>query len=173
MSGENLAFEHFFAHSGEADAGLATALALEVSTGDKSIWTAFHPMQVARIGILITVATNYDTLTASAVVAFDRRVTYGSDTGRVEMARLTIPDAKVAGTVIYVDIPNGDGNDNGEVNAGGQVVSEVVTAGTGGGSIAGDWQPFIVWVPRGLHPTNNVDGNSVITLINDTTTTQI
>lgn len=173
MAGEAFAYEHIFTHPGEADAGLPTALALEAATGDKSIWTAFHPMQVSRVGILITVATDYDTQSAAAVVAFDRRVTYGSDTGRVEMARLTIPDATAAGTVIYVDVPNGQDNDSGEVLAGGQVVSEVVTQGAGGGSIAGDFQPFICWQPLAVHPTNNVNGSSVVTLINDTTTTQV
>ncbi len=168
-----LEFQHFFAHSGEARAGHASDLALEVGTGDKSIWDAFHPMQVMRVGVLITVAVNYDTQTAATVVAFDRRVTYGSDTGRVEMGRLTIPDAAVAGAVYYLDIPNAEGNDSGEVIAGGQVVSEVVTAGTGGGSIAGDFQPFITWVPRPLAPGNNLNGNSVVTLIKDVTTTQV
>ena len=173
MAGENLTYEHFFAHSGEADAGLATALALEVATGDKSIWTAFHPMQVSRVGVLVTVTTNYDTLITTTVVAFDRRVTYGSDTGRVEMGRVSIGNAVKAGTVIYLDIPNGADNDNGEVIAGGQVVSEVVTAGTGGAAIAGDFQPFICWQPRSLQPANNADGVAVVTMVNDTTTVQV
>lgn len=173
MSGEALVFEHMFAHSGQADAGLATALAIEVATGDKSIWTAMHPMQVSRVGILVTVTIDYDTLVTACVVAFDRRVTYGSDTGRVEMGRVTIPNGTKSGTVIYLDIPNGADNDNGEVMAGGQVVSEVVTAGTGGGAIAGDWQPFVCWQPMSLQPANNVDGVGVVTLVQDVTTVQV
>ena len=53
------------------------------------------------------------------------------------------------------------------------MVCETITAGTGGGSIAGAWQPFVCWVPMALQPANNKDGNGVVTLINDTTTTQV
>jgi hypothetical protein len=172
VSGENLVFEHFFTHAGMTDAGHATALAVEAATGDIGIWTAFHPMQVSRVGVLITVAINYDTLTTKAVIAFDRRVTYGSDTGRVEMGRVSIPDATAAGTVIYLDIPNGEGNDNGEVLAGQQVVAEIVTQGAGGTEV-GDFQPFVCWQPMAVAPGNNKDGNGVQTLVPDTTTTQV
>ncbi len=174
MAGEALVFEHFYLHSGMDNAGLATAINLTGAAGDKSIWNAFHPLQVARVGVIITTAVNYDTLTAADVIAFDRRVTYGSDTGRVEMGRITIPDAAVAGAVYYLDIPNADGKDQGEVRAGGQIVCEVITAGTGGGSIAGAWQPFVTYQPLSTgHPSNNLNGNSVVTLIRDTTTTQV
>jgi len=130
-------------------------------------------MQVQRVGVLVTVAVNYDTPTALCIVAFDRRVIYGSNTGRVEMGRVTIPDGAVAGAVYYLDIPNAADKDNGEVIAGGEVVAEIVQAGTGGGAIAGDFQPFVCWVPRGLAPLQNINGNSVVTLIQDTTTVQV
>ncbi len=172
MAGENITFEHFFSHSGMADAGLGTAIEIEAATGDKFTWTAFHPMQVSRVGVLVTVTIDYDTITTACVVAFDRRVTYGSDTGRVEMGRVTIPQGTKAGTVIYVDIPNGQDNDSGEVIAGGQVVCETVVAGLGGTEV-GDWQPVLVWVPMALQPANNKDGAGVVTLVNDTTTTQV
>lgn len=173
MAGLGMVFEHVFMHSGMDQAGLATAINLTAATGDKSIWNAFHPLEVSRVGILITTATNYDTQTAAAVVAFDRRVTYGSDTGRIEMGRITIPDGAVAGTVYYLDIPNGEDNDAGEVRAGGQIVCEVVTAGTGGGSIAGAWQPYVCAQPMAIAPGSNKNGNSVVTLVKDTTTTQV
>ncbi len=172
MSGENLTFEHFFFHSGMNDAGMATAIAIEAATGDLSVWTAIHPMQVARVGVLVTVTIDYDTITTACVVAFDRRPTYGSDTGRVEMGRVTIPQATKSGTVIYLDIPNGQDNDPGEIAAGGQVVSEIVVAGLGGTEV-GDFQPFIVWVPMALQPANNKDGVGVVTLIQDVTTVQV
>ncbi len=173
MAGENLAFEHFFTHGGEADQGLPTASIIEAATGDIMTWTAFHPMQVSRVGVLVTVTIDYDNVAPTpCVVAFDRRVTYGSDTGRVEMGRVTIPQATKSGTVIYVDIPNGDGNDTGEVIAGGQVVAEIVVAGLGTTEV-GDFQPFICWQPMSLQPANNKDGVGVVTLVNDTTTTQV
>jgi hypothetical protein len=168
-----MTFQHMGYHSGVADAGLATALAIEAAAGDKSIWTAFMPMQVERVGVLVTVAINYDTPTALMVMAFDRRVTYGSDTGRVEMGRVTIPNGTAAGTVIYLNIPHADGEDSGSVMAGGQIVSEIVTQGAGGGSIAGDFQPFICWQPRGEANANNLNGSSVVTLVEDTTTVQV
>jgi hypothetical protein len=172
MSGENLAFEHFFAHSGEADAGFATALAIDVAAGDKSIWSAFHPMQVARVGVMVITAIVYGTTPTLAVVAFDRRVTFASNTGRVEMGRVTIPESAPAGAVFYVDIPNGPNKDNGELIAGGQVVSEVVVAGLGG-TVTGTFQPFIVWVPRSLQPANSVNGAGVVTMTQDITTVQV
>ncbi len=174
MAGLDLTFEHFFCHTGEADTGHATAIAVEAATGDITggVWTAFHPMQVSRVGVLIVVAINYDTLTTKAVIAFDRRVTYGSDTGRVEMGRVSIPDGAVAGSVFYLDIPNGQDNDNGEVMAGGQVVAEIVVAGLGQTEV-GDFQPFICWQPMAVAPGNNKNGNGVVTLVQDTTTTQV
>lgn len=173
MSGENLTYEFFFAHAGMTDAGWATAAIIEAATGDIGTWTAMHPMQVQRVGVLVTVAIDYDTTTARTVVAFDRRVTYGSDTGRVEMGRVTIPQGTIAGTVIYLDIPNGEGNDYGEVIAGGQVVAEIVTSGAGAGTEVGDFQPWVSWVPMSLQPANNKDGNGVVTLVQDITTVQV
>ena len=170
---EELAFQYFFSSPADDDAGLATKLAVEQAVANLSIWTAFHPMQVQRIGVLITDTINYDTPTALAQIAFHRRVLYGSDTGRVEMGRVTIPNSTKAGTVIYLDIPNGQDNDNGEVIAGGQVVSAVAVAGTGGGGIAGDFHPFVCWTPRPLQPANNTDSAGVVTLVQDTTTTQV
>lgn len=172
MAGEAFVFEHLFATPATDVADEPTAIAIEAATGDKSVWTAYHPMQVSRVGVLITVAINYDTLTTACVVAFDRRVTYGSDTGRVEMGRVTIPDATPIGAVIYLDIPNAQGNDLGEVAAGGQVVAEVVTQGAGGTEV-GDFQPFICWQPRAESPANNVNGNGAQTLLPDTTTVQV
>jgi hypothetical protein len=173
MAGENLAFEFFFSSSVADDTKLTTALAIEAAAANASIWTAMHPMQVQRVGVLVTVTINYNVVSTLAVIAFYRRVLYGDDTGRVEMGRVTIPDGTKAGTVIYLDIPNGQDNDNGEVIAGGQVVSAVAVAGTGGGAIAGDFMPWISWVPMSLQPANNKDSAGVVTLIQDVTTVQV
>ena len=170
---EELVFQYFFSHSGEARAGHATDLAIEAAAADASIWDAFHPMQVQRIGVLVTVAINYNVPTALMIMAFFRRVTYGSNTARVEMGRVTIPDGAVAGAVYYLDIPHAAAGDTGEVDAGEQVVSAIVQAGTGGGAIAGDFQPFVCWTPRGLNPAQNTNAAGVVTLIRDTTTVQV
>lgn len=174
MAGEALEFEKFVLTSAVADAALGTAIAVEATTGDKFTWTAPAPMVVKEIGIQATVPMNYDTLSTAAVVAFDKRVTYGSDTGRVELGRVTIPDAMPAGKVIALQIPHSAGSEDGEFSTGMQLVCEVVVQGAGGGSIAGDWQPYVNAIPstRGEN-ANDVNGVSVQMKSFDTTTTQV
>lgn len=116
-----------------------TAIALEAATGDKFVFDVYEPITVVEFRVAITVLINYDTLSAAAVVALDHRVTYGSDTGRVALGSVTIPDAAPAGEQIYVDLTPTN------IERGDQLVVEVTTQGAGGGSIAGDWLPVILF----------------------------
>lgn len=127
---------------------LPTALAIEAAVGDKSIFNVKEPVTVNRVGIQVTVPINYDTPTALCVCALDRRIAFGSDTGRVELDTITIPDGTPAGTVIYADF--GDTN----LDVGDQLVFEVKTQGAGGAGIAGDYEPFFCYRPRAETPAN-------------------
>ena len=118
----------------------ATDVILEVATGDTLfIWTCPWPMQVLAFGYLVTVAFNYDTLVTQGVVALDKRITYLSDTGRVEVGRLELLDALALGAVRYV-LPN---RTNIFCHPGDQLVCEVITAALGGTEV-GDWSPFVM-----------------------------
>ncbi len=97
------------------------------STGDGGqILDVVEPITVVEVGCLVTTVLN-----GAATVAFDRRVTTGSDTGRVDGlnsdgdAVVTIPDTTAAGKYVYkqvrVDLDIGD-----------QVVPEVTSGATSG-----------------------------------------
>lgn len=121
-----------------SNAAQETAVALEATAADVFVFDVDEPFIVAGFRVKITVATNYDTQTAAAVISLDRRITYGSETGRVELGTVTIPDATAAGIQVYSTDFTVTQLDRGD-----QLVVEVKTAGTGGMSIAGDWLPVI------------------------------
>lgn len=125
--------------SSEAVAGQLTAIALEATAGDKYTFDIVEPILVVEFRVQITVAIDYNTPTNLAVVALDRRIMYGSDTGRVQLTNVTIPNLAPAGRQIYTELAQPVGLDRGD-----QLVVEVTTAGTGGAGIAGDWRPVIL-----------------------------
>lgn len=71
------------------------------STGDKFIVTPSGPIDIVRWGVLFNAAITND----SGIVALDKRVTAGSDTGRLDAAggTLTVTGNIVAGKGIYVE----------------------------------------------------------------------
>src|SRR3990167_27784 len=121
---------------------LATADNL-AATGDDRIWDVTQPITVLRVGAVISTAT---VSSAGIVGAFDRRITTGSDTGRVAGLNagadgvLNIPTATAAGKVVYKDLAV-------DLVPGDQIVAEVTTAAAGGGA-AGGAQYFVEWVAR-------------------------
>lgn len=122
------------------DAGQPTAIALEAAAGDKFVYTILEPCVVLAFRLLATVAMNYDTLTTAAKVALDRRVTFASDTGRVQLVELTIPQGLAAGKFLYKKFAPV------KMLPGEQLVVEVTTQGAGG-TEAGDWLPVIIVAP--------------------------
>lgn len=96
------------------------------STGDKFTFSPGGPCDVVRWGLLWTVTAG-----GAPVIAADKRITAGSDTGRVNAALGTItPGAAAAGTYTYTEPTTGPW----ELNPGDQVVIEVTTAATTTGS---------------------------------------
>jgi hypothetical protein len=74
------------------------------ATGDKWIITPAAPIWMQKFGIVCIALMDPDA--GGFVLALDRRVTVGSDTGRVEVATLTRADAQTiaAGTGVYREI---------------------------------------------------------------------
>lgn len=128
-----------------SNAGQETAIALEAAAGVKFTYDVVEPITVTRFGIKPTVAFNYDTMTAAAVVKLKKYVTYGSSAGEVELASITLVQAWAAGNVYYVDVENA--LNAACVDVGEQLVVEVTTQGAGG-TETGDWLPYIMYNPR-------------------------
>lgn len=127
----------------DATSALDDVHALEVSAADLGLaFDVLEPITITRIGVISTVTYAYDTQTVEAQVSVDRRIAYGSDTGRVELGIIKQLDATPAGTVIKKDINPVD------LDVGDQVILEAKVAGTGGGGIAGDWKGFFCYHHR-------------------------
>jgi len=126
--------------------------ALEVTAGDKSLaFDVVEPIVVTRIGVMATVAYDYDTQTAEGQVAVDRRVAYGSDAGRVELGVIKQADGTPAGTVLYKDINPVN------CDVGDQLIAEVKVAATGGAGIAGDFKVFFCYHHRAETDANQAE----------------
>lgn len=144
------------------DASLATAIALEATTGAKLTKTMNEPFVVTRFGFRPTVAFAYDTQTTEGVLTLYRYPVAGG-AGKVALATIPLQDAAVVNGVYYVNVQNpivaARKMGRAEINAGEQVVIEVSTQAAGGGYIAGDFQPFFC----GHHKAEVADNQSLMT----------
>lgn len=132
----------------DGDSRWATAIAVEAGTGDITggLWSCMSPFEVTRLMLHITVTLAYDTQVVEGIVTFFKRITYGSNTGRVTLGTVRLINGTTAGQTLYVDInPH-------MIDVGEQVVAAITTAGTGGGAIAGDFLPAVGYdfVPEAL-----------------------
>ena len=175
MSGEALAFVYFPKASVERDANELTAINVSAATGavTNAIWTLHDGYSVQRFKVQITTAVAYDTPTALAIVKLMRRVTFGTDTGAVELGRITIPDGAVAGDCYYIDIPPDQNSASGDCMAGNQLLINVHQAGTGGAALAGAYRAIVEGGPRTENLKNMLDGTGHQTMYQDTTTVQL
>lgn len=146
------AIDRFFMGSNMCDAGQQTAIAIEAAAGDKFTFTILETIVVVEFRVLITVTIDYNVATTLAQVSLDHRVAYGSDTGRVELAVVTIPDATAAGKQLYKKFTPK------KIKAGEQLVVETKVQGAGGTEL-GDWLPVIVWSPA---PETNANALGLI-----------
>lgn len=106
----------------------ATPLVLQ-TPADKLFYSFIVPTKVLAVACTIT---TQNTVTA-AVLALDRRVTYGSDTGRLEVKQITLPIAAVIGKVVF-SLPINQVFQPGE-----QLVIELLTASTAGAAHVDLW----------------------------------
>lgn len=160
MGSEGVSDKHLF-HSGVGDAGWATAIAVEAAAGNITggLWSPGTPTQVTRLLVLVTVAFSYNVQTAEGVVSFFKRVTYGSDTGRVLLGTVRLIDGTAAGVRLYKDI-------NAHlVFPGQQIVAAITVAATGGGAIAGDFLPEVEHMPVPEMPANMKNPAGVVMMV--------
>lgn len=123
---------------------------LEVAAADlDQPFTVCRPITVVRFGIFVTVAFDYDTQTTEGIVALDRRITYGSDTGRVEIDTINLTDTTALGKVIYVNCDQ-------DCDVGDQLIFEAKTAAVGGTEV-GDFFGFFDYTFRGSSDANQAD----------------
>jgi len=140
----------FLSEIGAADdtVGLPDIQAYNLTTGDISNCKPIdivEPCTIARIGVLVTVATVVST---APVIAVDRRVLYGSDVGRVVVDSITIPTATPAGSVVKADF------DPVDLDVGDQLVAECLTQGVGSG---GNYILFICLYHRAETTANQLE----------------
>lgn len=122
----------------------ATSLATIASQtpADKATIQVLHPMTVHRIAALVTVAPTV----TDAIWALDRRVLTGSDTGRVELGRITIPVGTAVGKVVYKEIGQAD------LDMGDSLIFELIQASTAGSMVL-----TAISIPRAETPVNQAD----------------
>ncbi len=120
--------------------GLAP-ISLAAVADNLRLFRVLAPITVLRIGVLITTANP-----AGAVVDFDRRVTPGSDVGRVDKAvgTLTFPaSADAVGEIVYRDVAV-------DLSPGDEVSVQVTTAGDAGSAGI----PILEYIARHEVPGN-------------------
>jgi hypothetical protein len=116
-------------------------------------------MEVVRIQLLVTVTLDYNVQTAEGVVTFYKRVTYGSNTGRVALGTVKLKGGTLAGQRLFRDIqPH-------KVTPGQQIVAAITTAATGGGAIAGDFLPEFLAYSVPEMPAGCVNAAGVVQLV--------
>ena len=91
---------------------------------------------------MVTTLLNYDTATATEVIACDQRVLMASDVGRLEVGRIDVHAtlSLAVGSERMVFVPT----TNAKVLAGSELILERITRATGGAGLAGVYAPFIV-----------------------------
>jgi hypothetical protein len=102
---------------------IGTATLDFTTTGDKARWSpGYLPVKIRAVAVELNAAPG-----GAGVVRFDRRVTFASDTGRVngDVAVINLATSQVAGSVVYKD------GLNATVNPGEEVVVTVATASSG------------------------------------------
>lgn len=160
MGSEGVSDKHLM-HSGTADAGWATAIAMNAATGNLTggLWSPGSPTQVTRLLVLVTTAFSYNVQTVEGIVSFFKRVTFGSDTNRVLLGTIRLIDATAAGVRLYKDIsPH-------MIVPGQQIVSAITVAGTGGGAIAGAFLPEVEHMPSPEMPANMKSPAGVVMMV--------
>jgi len=98
-------------------------------------YVAAAGVQVVRLYFFCTTAVTAST--TAPQVAVKRRPTYGSSSGAVTIATMTIPSGTKAGQVLVQDVVYGSGTSNKYLNAGEELSLEVATQAADSGTAAG------------------------------------
>ena len=139
---------------------------VEASIADIGYMSVPLPITIVGFGLMIVdEVVNYDNASPTeAVISLDYRPIEDSDTGREEIATITIPadgtSASMAiGEVLMSKIPLHMGEYN--ADPGGQLVLEVKTAGAGS-TETGEYKAFVVFHDRGEVPGNFANTVTVV-----------
>lgn len=160
-------------HGANRDGAVPTEVYLEATGtpsgtfGEVFIWTVLWPATVKAFGVRITTLLDYNVVTTLAVWALEKRPAPGDTANRTEIVRMTIIDALTAGGIRFVRPRVAS---EAAVNPGDQLAFRIITAGVGGGAIAGDLEPFVVLEPR---PETAANMATPTDWSEDTTTTQV
>lgn len=104
------------------------------------------PVSVIRVMFFVTTAVTAGLV--APVIAVKRRPTFGSSSGAVTIASMTIPNGAAAGKVYYQDIVYGSGSSSKVlVNAGEELSLDVATQATDSGTAAGAGFITIIYDP--------------------------
>lgn len=125
----------------------ATAEVISATAADYQVFSFGWPIKITHVGFIVTTTVAADS--TAPVVSFDRRITAGSDTGRVELTTLTIPDTTAAGKCVV------KGSLELEVDVGEELVFEHKTQAVDGSSAAGAGHYFIVYELKNLLDTSD------------------
>jgi hypothetical protein len=143
------------------DTAMATAVALEATTGAKLTKTMENPGVARAFGFRPTVAFDYDTQTTEGILTL-YKYPAGDSASKVALGTIALEDAAEAKKYYFVNIPaQGRGPEVvtgtrypardpiAYFEAGDQLVVEITTQAAGGGYIAGDFQPVVWYNNRG------------------------
>lgn len=139
-----------------------------LSVGDTIIYRVNVPIKIVRFGVFVTTSIA-DAAGDGWIYALDRRITPGSDTGRVEVSRVTgaAVEGQVAGKVLERSVGTAatsatgvdgstvvsGGDDGHECNVGDEIVFEVINAA----ATAGAGIPFFEYVLLGMPDGTQTD----------------
>ncbi len=141
------------------DAALATAVNLTAALGAILTKTMEVPGTVKAFGFRPTIALNYNVMTAQGVLGL-YIYPAGVSANKVLLGTINLMDGDVVGKIYFMKPLNQPADVSPapappcNYNAGDQLVVEVKTAATGGGGIAGAYQPVIWANDRGENIVN-------------------
>lgn len=142
------------------DAALAAAVALEAAATTAVLTkTMVTPGVAMAFGFRPTVLFNYDTLVTKGVLTL-YKYPLANSSNKVALATINLEDGDLAGVVYKVNVSSKPTYANPQLDpaaffqAGDQLVVVITTAATGGGYIAGDFQPIIWFANRGENDAN-------------------
>lgn len=130
--------------------GGVTAEDLSGPAADYRTWIPGFPITIYKLGFVVTTTIAADT--TAPVVSFDRRITAGSDTGRVEIGTITVADTVAAGKTVVEDLATPV-----ILGLGEELVFEHKTQAADGSAAAGAGHYFVVYQPLAAIDTSDAN----------------
>jgi hypothetical protein len=159
--GQYGSYDKYVVDKGAAVANPA-AIALEAALNTVVLLSRplMEPISVPRFGYQAVVALAYGGQTAEGKLTL-YRYPGGDANTKVALQTIRLVDATAIGSVCYADVPNPvvpatlvggvitvRARNKADMEVGDVVAIWITTAATGGGGIAGDFQPFFTFHPR-------------------------